>query len=118
MRFLGLRRFSGSALDEVARYVGGDLYKAFNDLARGLQGLSFAENFNSFLFEATIPLNATLLIPNRLKTTSVLWWVVRSSQPVVFTEDPTQPFTGEVLPILNSSADISDTTATILFVRQ
>lgn len=116
MKFLGLRRFSGTSGDDVARYIGGDLFKAFQDLAAGLGKMSFADNFNSFAFQVTIASGVTLQIPNRLGTTAVFWFPVRITGDNRLVEDAAAPFTKDVLPIKNASG--TATTATILFVRQ
>jgi hypothetical protein len=70
MKFPSFKEFKNlnfDPLNEVVRYLSVDLPRNLRELSTGLKILKFAENFNSFTVEVTIPANSELAIRNELK---------------------------------------------------
>lgn len=116
MKFSALRKFGGRNLDEVLKYVAGDINRVFKDWSIGLTKLAFDDNFESFTYSFTVASGATTAIPNTLGRTDLEWMIVRASGGVGLVEDQaTSPWTRSILYLKNSGA--ASITATVRFFR-
>lgn len=111
-KFLRPKPFGGGAIDQIVKFLRVDLAKILSDLVEGLRHLRFEDNFDHFLCDVTVPAGGTVIVPNQLRSRTVKWWPVRitGDSRLIQTE-----ITEEIVAIYNRS--LSDTTATLLFVR-
>lgn len=100
-------------IDEVVKYLKGELANILVDLQTGLSKLELVENFNSFLYTGTIAAGATAEIRNSLATIPRYRIILRSTGASI--DDGVTEWTNNFVYLRNSGG--SSATVTVLFLK-
>lgn len=113
-KFSGFRLFKlGTTLESVVTYLSSGLNQSLRELQAGLQGLSFADNFDSFEVTVVIPATSELQIRNQLPVRPSKRIIVRSNSATVVDGDTA--WSADYVYLKNTGA--TSATITVVFLR-
>lgn len=115
MKFRRPKRFSGASLEDVVRFLRGDLANVLADWAMGFTRFTFTDNTEQFRATVTVVAGDVVAIPNKLKTPKIIWFPIRIRGDANLIEDA-QGITEDQIFLTNSGAN--DLTATVLFLKE
>jgi hypothetical protein len=102
-----------TTLEGVIRYLTAGLNQSLRELQAGLQGLSFADNFDSFEVTVLIPATSELAIRNQLKVKPSKRIIVRTNSATIVDGDT--EWSKEYVYLKNTGA--LEATITVVFMR-
>ena len=113
-KFSGFRLFKlGTTLEELISYLSGGLNQSLRELQAGLQGLSFADNFDSFEVTVVIPATSELAIRNQLQVKPSKRIIVRADSATIVDGDTA--LSTDYVYLKNTGA--TSATITVVFLR-